>query len=612
MEAGKVHLPKNLSMKHHHQLEGRQETKLLPASGSLAVLTLLLLLALPSYAHPRPTPADDSGEMVEWLTQYGYLPPADPVTGQQQTWEAVTSAICTMQRFAGIEETGIPDDTTLALIRIPRCSLPDVISTFPERLPLRRSRRRKRQTSRNRRSAGSVWSKRNISWKVKTYPREAHLSRETMRVLMYYALKVWSEATPLNFHEVGSHTADISVEFLRLDHHDDYPFDGPGGMVAHAFFPGDPQRAGNVHFDGDEEWAFRSPDDFGTDLFAVAVHEFGHSLGLAHSPSKHSIMRPYYQGPVGDPLQYQLHVDDLTEIQKLYGSRVLRFTEKPEVTSLLPDRLSLPHDFPALRSGKEFPDRCTSNIDAATQIRGETFFFKGQYFWRLTQGRHLASLRPALITGFWRGLPSSFRKVDAVYERHSDHRILFFSGPLYWVFKDNGVEEGYPRPVTDFGLPQGGIDGAFSWPIDRKTYFFKGNLHWCYDEVTVHMEEGFPVHRAPWEHFPTSIDAVLSESDGTLYAFKGREYWKFDQHNLKPLIGYPRSIAKDWLDCMGELYPPRSLPTSPASEAEHQPDLQGPQLEAEPCVCFCSAFRAVSHSWLHCLLFALLALQGIA
>lgn len=82
-----------------------------------------------------------------------------------------------------------------------------------------------------------------------------------MRALMYYALKVWSEATPLNFHEVGSHSADLSVEFLRLDHHDGFPFDGPGGMVAHAFFPRDPQRAGHVHFDSDEEWTFRSPGE---------------------------------------------------------------------------------------------------------------------------------------------------------------------------------------------------------------------------------------------------------------------------------------------------------------------------------------------------------------
>ncbi|XP_072834926.2 matrix metalloproteinase-17 isoform X1 [Pogona vitticeps] len=614
METGKVCLPKKDLMQQHHHLKCRQEKTLSPPLAYLAFSLELLLLAWPSYANPVPTPADESGEVVEWLTQYGYLPPADPVTGQLQTWEAVTSAIRIMQRFAGIAETGVPDDATLAMIRMPRCSLPDVITPFPEKLPLRKSgkrKKRKRRKSRSRRNAGSVWTKRNITWRVKTYPRESRLSRETMRTLMYYALKVWSEATPLNFHEVGGHSVDISVEFLRLDHRDGYPFDGPGGMVAHAFFPGDPQRAGNVHFDGDEDWTFRSPDDLGTDLFAVAVHEFGHSLGLAHSSSKHSIMRPYYQGPVGDPLQYELHVDDGDEIQKLYGSRVLHSTEKPEVISLLPDLLSLPNDFPALRSGKEFPDRCASSVDAVAQIRGETFFFKGQYFWRLTQSRHLTSLRPALITGFWRGLPPTLRKVDAVYERHTDHRILFFSGPLYWVFKDNGVEEGYPRPVTDFGLPQGGIDGAFSWPLDRKTYFFKGGLHWSYDEATGHIEEGPSIHRTPWEQLPDSADAVLSENDGTLYVFKDKDYWKFDQHNLKPQTGYPRSIAKDWLDCTGETYPPRSMPTSPTSGAEElQPDLRGPQLEIERCVCFCSACQVLASTLLSCLPVLLLTLRG--
>ncbi|KAJ7305098.1 hypothetical protein JRQ81_010935 [Phrynocephalus forsythii] len=581
-------------------------------SPPLALFLELLLLALPSYANPVPPPADESEEIVEWLTQYGYLPPADPVTGRLQTWEAVTSAIRIMQRFAGIAETGIPDGATLALIQMPRCSLPDVIAPFPEKLPLRKTgkrKKRKRRKSRSKGSAGTVWSKRNLTWKVKIYPKESHLSRETMRTLMYYALNVWTEVTPLNFHEVGSPSADISVEFLQLDHHDGHPFDGPGGMVAHAFFPGDPQRAGNVHFDGDENWTFRSADDFGIDLFAVAVHEFGHSLGLTHSSSKHSIMRPYYQGPVGDPLQYELHVEDCAEIQKLYGmlsgSRVLHSTEKPDVISRLPDLLSLPNDFPALRLERDFCTQLLISIEVQC-----LFPVTGQYFWRLTQSRHLTSLRPALITGFWRGLPSTLHKVDAVYERHTDHRILFFSGPLYWVFKDNGVEEGYPRPVTDFGLPQGGIDGAFLWPLDWKTYFFKGDLRWSYDEATGHMEEGFPIHRTPWEQFLDSADAVLSESDGTLYVFKDKDYWKFDQHSLKPQTGYPRSIAKDWLDCTVDLSPPKQMPTSPASDAELQPDLRGPQLEMERCVCFCSAFQALSSPLFNGLPVVLLTLHG--
>ncbi|XP_038240611.1 matrix metalloproteinase-17-like [Dermochelys coriacea] len=589
MEAGEAPLPSKHPMEQQCRPELRRETTAPPVLAQ--VVPLLLLLALPASALPVPTPVDDSGEVVAWLTQYGYLPPADPVTGQLQTWEALTSAIRVMQRFAGVPETGIPDDATLALIRTPRCSLPDVL---PEKLLERKNGRpwRKRRESRGRRSAGLAWTKRNISWKVKTYPREARLSRETIRALTHYALKVWSEAAPLTFHEVGGSGADVSVEFLRLSHQDSYPFDGPGGMVAHAFFPGDLQRAGHVHFDSDEDWTFRSPDDYGMDLFAVAVHEFGHSLGLAHSSSKHSIMRPYYQGPVGDPLQYQLQADDRADIQRLYGSPVLHSTEKPEASSLLPDPPSLPHDFPALRSEKEFPDRCSSSIDAVAQIRGETFFFKGQYFWRLTHGRHLTSLRPALSAAFWRGLPRSLGKVDAVYERHTDHRILFFSGPLYWVFRDNGVEEGYPRPVTDFGLPQGGVDAAFSRPHDRKTYFFKGGLQWSYDEALGRMDEGSPTHTVLGGQLPTPVDDMLSGSDGEVYAFKGRQYWKLERHSLKLEKGYPRSIARDWLDCTGELYPPLSAPTGPPTGAKLQPDGRGPPLEVEGCVCPSSAPRA--------------------
>lgn len=76
---------------------------------------------------------------------------------------------------------------------------------------------------------------------------------------MYYALKVWSDIAPLNFHEVAGNEADIQIDFTKADHNDGYPFDGPGGTVAHAFFPGERFTAGDTHFDDDEAWTFRSP-----------------------------------------------------------------------------------------------------------------------------------------------------------------------------------------------------------------------------------------------------------------------------------------------------------------------------------------------------------------
>lgn len=91
----------------------------------------------------------------------------------------------------------------------------------------------------------------------------------------------------------------------------------------------------------------------------------------------------------------------------------------------------------------------------------------------------------------------------------------FFSpGDRYWVFKDNNVEEGYPRPISDFGLPLGGIDAAFSWAQNDKTYFFKDDLHWCYDDHQQRMEAGYPLESRLWKGIPSQLDDATHWSDG--------------------------------------------------------------------------------------------------
>jgi hypothetical protein len=141
------------------------------------------------------------------------------------------------------------------------------------------------------------------------------------------AFQVWASYTNVTFSaaQVQGAVRSIDILFASGAHGDAYPFDGPGGVLAHTFYPaplnGEP-IAGDMHFDADESWSVGT----NTDLFSVALHETGHALGLGHSSNPGAVMYPYYR------MQSGLTSDDIAGIQAMYGAVTAPAAVPPTIT----------------------------------------------------------------------------------------------------------------------------------------------------------------------------------------------------------------------------------------------------------------------------------------
>lgn len=202
-------------------------------------------------------------------------------------------------------------------------------------------------------------------------------------------------------------------------------------------------------------------------------------------------------------------------------------------------------------------------FDAITQLSDfNTYIFKGPYVFKFDFEHKLFNDYPKLISTVFRdwaytGYVTLPNNLDAVLYLPDNKTTYFFKNNLYW--KSSALHEldpGYPRLISaDFkglnarnGFTQK-LDAAFVWSGNKLTYFISENKYWRFDFATGWIEAGYPKDLSYWKGLGSKITNAFLYDDKT-YFFKNNIFYQFNDQTFKIEDEYyPRLNQEFWFLC---------------------------------------------------------------
>jgi len=200
-------------------------------------------------------------------------------------------------------------------------------------------------------------------------------------------------------------------------------------------------------------------------------------------------------------------------------------------------------------------DVCTTRtpFDAAvTTADGNTYFFRGEQFWKLKKMGEMADPPEGeSIQAKWEH-PGS---IDAAFTYKT--KTYLFKGQEVWTY-NNRVREGSPAAISDTwdDTPKKltKIDAAIGH--ENGVYFFQGKNHFEWKEGPSHLSDQKKNKQLMTEakDFSGDVSAAF-QLDGAFYLLnKGRKYWKAEMGSDGKLTiakdkEYPQDVFVDFFGC---------------------------------------------------------------